>query len=490
MLLAITTTRAPATDLGWLLHKHPARVQTFELAFGAAHVFYPVAQDERCTAVLLLDVDPVGLVRRRGGPPGDGLALQQYVNDRPYVASSLLSVAIAQVYGSALGGRCREKPELVAARLPLEVRIAAVRSRGGEGLLARLFEPLGYELGLRRYPLDERFPEWGESNYFSVKLRAECRLQDLLGHLYVLLPVLDDEKHYWVGEDELAKLLRKGEGWLAGHPERRLIAQRYLKHQRYLTRAALARLADEDHPDPDGEQAAYERAEAALEATLADRGDAQKPASAEPPSRGPTLGTQRLAAVLAALRAAGARSVIDLGCGGGKLLRHLLADARFERIVGLDVSSRALDAAADRLRLERLPPPKRARIELLHGSLVYRDQRLRGFDAAACVEVIEHLDPPRLAALERVLFEFARPRTVVITTPNREYNVRFATLPAGRLRHGDHRFEWTRAEFESWAGRVAERFGYRVRFQPIGPPDDEVGSPTQMAVFELTAEDG
>jgi 3' terminal RNA ribose 2'-O-methyltransferase Hen1 len=175
--------------------------------------------------------------------------------------------------------------------------------------------------------------------------------------------------------------------------------------------------------------------------------------------------------------------VVDLGCGEGRLLKTLIEDRGFERIVGMDVSWRNLEIAQRRLFLDRMPAAQRNRIELIHGSLMYRDKRLGGFDAASVIEVIEHLDPPRLAAFERVLFEHAKPRAVVITTPNSEYNVKFATLPEGRLRHKDHRFEWTRAEFASWAGNVATRFGYQVRFVPVGLEDSSVGAPTQMGVF-------
>lgn len=526
MLLTLTTTRTPATDLGWLLHKHPARVQSFELAFGRAHVFYPEATEQRCTAALLLDVDPIGLVRRRGGPAGEGFSLQQYVNDRPYVASSFMSVAIARVYGSALGGRCNDRPELVSEPLLLEARLAVLPCRGGEVFLRCLFEPLGYKVLAERHALDTKFTDWGDSSYFTVTLHGEQRLCDLLAHLYVLIPVLDNDKHYWVGDDEVEKLLRKGEGWLAAHPERDAITRRYLKHQWSLAREALARLAEEDHPDPDEEHVQHELEEAGLEAqivmdsrgaapgaaavyeviptsaattvlgggavTAVDTDAAANEESSEADGaaeRGPTLNTQRLATVLAALRACEAKSVVDAGCGEGKLLRLLLDDKRFERIVGMDVSLRSLRIAAERLRLDRLPPMKRQRIELMHGSLMYRDARLRidaatPFDAAACVEVIEHLDAPRLAAFERVLFEFARPRTVIITTPNREYNVKWESLPAGQFRHRDHRFEWTRAEFQAWASGVAGRFGYTVRFLPIGPEDADVGAPTQMGVFQ------
>ena len=476
MLLTIRTTQRPATDLGYLLHKNPARAQSFDLSFGRAHVLYPEASDEGCTAALVLDVDPVRLVRGRRGPEGEGGLLAQYVNDRPYVASCFLSVAISNVFGTAMAGRSKERPELAGAAIPLEARLAVLPCRGGEPFLRRLFEPLGYAVHAEVQPVDETRPDWGESRYFTVTLAAEKRLCELLTHLYVLVPVLDDEKHYWVGDDEVEKLLRHGEGWLATHPERELIARRYLKHRRGLVRDAIARLVTEEEPDEDGAEGDDG---GAGDAVAARPRDAEENALERPLS----LNEQRLATVLAALRASGTKRVLDLGCGEGRLLALLLADRSFERVVGMDVSYRALEVAADRLRLDRLPPMQRERIALVHGSLMSRDERLAGFDAAAVVEVVEHLDPPRLAAFERVAFEFARPATVVLTTPNAEYNVRWPSLPAGRFRHRDHRFEWTRAQFEEWAGWVAARFGYTVRFAPVGPVDPEVGSPTQMGIF-------
>jgi 3' terminal RNA ribose 2'-O-methyltransferase Hen1 len=149
----------------------------------------------------------------------------------------------------------------------------------------------------------------------------------------------------------------------------------------------------------------------------------------------------------------------------------------------MDVSYRALERAEERLNRDHLSPVQKSRFQLIQGSLTYRDDRLMGYDAATLVEVIEHLDLNRLAALERVLFEFAHPKLAIVTTPNIEYNIRFATLPAGQLRHRDHRFEWTRTEFQTWANQVAERFGYTVEFFPIGTDDPDVGAPTQMGVF-------
>ncbi len=299
-----------------------------------------------------------------------------------------------------------------------------------------------------------------------MELTHTIRLHDLLTHLYVLVPVLDNDKHYWIGEEEVQKLLRHGEPWLASHPEKELIVRRYLKHRRHLADLALARLIDADPDEVEEVEDQHASEEGQVEQKI-------------------SLNEHRHNAVLAVLRAAGAKRVLDLGCSHGNLLRRLLEDKHFEQIVGLDVSHRALEIARDRLRLDRMPERQRQRISLLHGSLIYRDDRIKGFDAAAVVEVIEHLDKPRLAAFERVLFEFARPMTIIVTTPNVEYNVRFETLAAGQLRHRDHRFEWTRQQFADWATGVGRRFGYSVRFLPVGPEDEQLGAPTQMGVFTV-----
>ena len=466
MLLTITTTHRPATDLGYLLHKHPGRVQSFDISVGTAHVFYPEATEERCTAALLLEVDPVGLVRGRRGSGGDGFALAQYVNDRPYAASSMLAVAIKDVFRTALTGRCDARRELAARPIPLDMHIPALPCRGGLDLARLLFEPLGWTVAATTMPLDPEIPSWGDSRYLDVHLTGDVRLADALNHLYVMLPVLDDSKHYWVSTDEVDKLIRAGGEWLAAHPEKALITRRYLQHRRELTRDAMARLADVDDTEPEELDNALEGARVL-----------------EEPDRPVPLNEQRRGAVLAAVRASGARRVGDLGCGEGVLVADLLADRSITQVVATDVSARALQIAARKLKLDRMSAPQRERIEIFQSSLTYRDQRLAGLDAAVLMEVIEHVDPPRLPAIERAVFGHAAPATVIVTTPNVEHNVRFETLPEGVMRHRDHRFEWTRAEFAAWADRICAAHTYSVRLLPVGTDDPEVGPPTQMAVF-------
>lgn len=455
-----------ATDLGFVLRKHPDRVRTVDVGFGQAHVFYPEATEERCTAVLLVEVDPVGLSRRQRG--ASSATLEPYVNDRPYVASSLLSVAIGRLFGSALGGSCPERPELVEARRAVEVSIPVVAVRGGLELLQRLFTPLGYSVSAQRLPLDDRFPAWGESPYFQVELSTEATIRDVLAHLYVLLPVLDDRKHYWVGDAEVDKLLRRGDPWLAAHPEHELITRRYLRNRGQLTRDALARLTDD-----------------AIDRDLLDTAQAQAEDEAEQPL---SLNDQRHRAVIDELRASEAKRVVDLGCGEGRLLQQLVAEPQLQKICGVDVSLAALDRATRRVSRE-LEGHRAERVELLHGALTYLDRRLIGYDAATIVEVIEHLDLERLDVFTGIVFGQLKPRTVIVTTPNVEYNVHFEKLPPSGLRHGDHRFEWTREEFTSWTKHAAAEYGYTVRHAGIGDDDPATGAPTQMAVFAAIAAD-
>ncbi len=466
MLLTMTTTHKPATDLGYLLHKNPANLNTVTVAFGVVHIFYPVATEDCCTAALLLDIDPVELVRRPS-THGQSFTLDQYVNDRPYAATSFLSVAINTAFGTALAGRCNARPQLVDREIPLLVKLPVLPCRGGEPILRRLFEPLGYELSILPNLVDDRFPDWGDSRYFTVELSRTCTVREFLTHLYVLIPVLDNDKHYWIGDSEVDKLIRFGEGWLATHPDKELITRRYLKHQKSLTTIALERLTDETEDD------------------IAEQEEDALPNNQEVANI--NLNDARLTWAQNQLSQCHAKTVIDMGCGEGKLLQRLVKDPNYEKITGCDVSIRALEKARSRLRLDRLPASQQSRITLIQTALTYYDKRLTGYDAAALIEVVEHLDPSRLSMFERAVFGFAAPRTVIVSTPNADYNTLYPTLPAGQFRHHDHRFEWARAAFQAWGLRVAEEFGYAVEFEGIGPCDDVYGTPTQGAIFTRSA---
>lgn len=465
MLLNISTSHYPATDLGYLLHKHPDKFQSFDLSVGKAHVFYPEAGESKTTISLLLDIDPIDMVREARNLGGDAFPLGQFVNDRPYVASSFMSVAIAKIFSSALNGNCKEKPELVEKKLPFEVSVSVQPApHGGEILIRKFYEPLGYNVNLKRCTLDDHFPEWGDSKYFQLSLANTLSTKDLLSHLYVLIPALDNNKHYFVNENEIEKLLKKGEGWLNGHPAKQEIARRYLHNIRSLSGQAMQLLTDGDTPDN----------------TLPDKD--LHPAGAR--SKKETLHDTRLRTVVDRLLASGAKTVLDLGCGDGKLLRLLAPQRQFSQIVGMDVAYKELLKAKERLGYDEMPPHQQERIRLFQGSLTYRDKRIEGFQAAAVIEVIEHLDPDRLKTFETVLFAHARPATVLITTPNKEYNMVWENLDTGTMRHSDHRFEWSREEFARWASHIATSYPYNFEIVPIGPEVENVGAPTQMAIFK------
>lgn len=465
VLLTVTTTHRPATDLGFLLHKHPDRVQEFQQSFGTVTVFYPEATEERCTVALLLDVDPVRLARSRARNAPD-FSLAQYVNDRSYAASSLLGVAMADVFSTARSGRCNSRQELADTAIPLEIVLPVLPCRGGPDVAHRIFTPLGWSVEAEPIPLDPAFADWGDSRYVRLRLSGVLRLADALNQLHVLLPVLDESKHYWQGPDEVDKLLRSGEGWLASHPEADLITRRYLGRRGSLTRVGLARLAELS--DDVTESIAP-----------ADDEEVQQPAERRVP-----LNTQRHDAVHQVLLDLGARSVIDLGCGPGQFAERLVQTASFTRVAGSDVSTRSLQQAARRLRVDRMTERQAERVELFQGALTYEDDRYAGFDAAVLMEVIEHVDPQRLDAVERVVFGVARPRAVIVTTPNREYNVLYEHLVG--MRHPDHRFEWSRDEFATWSERVAATHGYTVERRGIGELHTTHGTPTQMAIFTRT----
>lgn len=453
MILELTTTHNPATDLGFLLHKHPDKLQTVGLSVGNAHIFYPVANAEICTACLALDINPVDLVRNK---KGGNAFLQHYVNDRPYTSNSFLSTAIVKAFGSAINGTCHNKPELAQIPIPLQAKINSLKVDADFAYLKKLFEPLGYNISYDVLQLDSRFASWGNSKYVNLALENTITLKDLLSHLYVFILALDDDRHYWVTTNDIDVLLRRGENWLEKHPEKEWIIKRYLKNLRNYTNEALLRLAGDK---------LFEEEQLKSERKI-------------------SLHQKRLNKAFDFLKESKAESILDIGCGEGKLLKLLLKDGQFKKIAGTDVSFNELQKAKENLHLNEASPALKERITLFQGSVTYKDERMKGFDAVALVEVIEHLDLERLAAMEKVVFGFAQPVTVVLSTPNAEYNEAFEKLEAGNFRHEDHRFEWKRSEFKNWCEKISNEFGYEVNIYSIGDEEVDIGAPSQMAVFK------
>lgn len=465
-----------ASDLGFLLHKNPYNVHDFTLSFGRAHVFYPQSSDESCTATLFAELDGIDIVKNYRMPKGNSRELKQYVNDRPYSVNSFFTVALSRVYRTAMGGTCNKQPELVKRDLPLSVHLPVLPSRGGEILIRNLFEPLGYEVSVRQYDFDADLQDWGASPYFDVTISNQIRLSELLKHLYVLIPVLDNDKHYWVGFDEVDKLIRNGKDWIPDHPQKNLIVSRYLKKQGSLTRKALAEfqveesaLKTEDDSDLDDSQVQERRSQAEED-------------QLEKKVRLNDLRIEKIARTIADLDVS---SVMDLGCGEGKYLREYLKIQKLNKIIGVEVSTAVLDRAEQRLKIDRMPERVREKISLLQGSLTYKDQRLKSMDLATCIEVIEHIDEDRLDAFAESVFGFAKPKYAIITTPNVEYNVTFENMPEGKLRHNDHRFEWDRKTFQNWCQNICDKYNYKVSYDAIGEEHEEYGAPTQMALFRL-----
>ena len=429
------------------------------MSYGKAYVFYPEVSDECTTMALLLDIDPIDLARGKLGSNEGGLF--DYVNDRPYTSTSFMSTAIARIFSSAMNGRCDKKQSLADTPLNLTAKLFSLKDGGYNELAKQLFEPLGYEVSIEQYLLDDKFQEWGNSPYINLTISNTIKLCDLLNHIYVLIPVFDKQKHYYIESSEINKLLTHGQGWLENHPYKEKIVNRYFSIKKDYAKTVLENFLSNESKEE----------------------DINSNEISEETTKKTSLNNLRLQKVKDVVLSSGASSVIDLGCGEGKLTELLLKEPQIKKITACDVSISSLEKAAKRLHIDNMPSYKKDKLTLMQASLTYKDTRFEGFDCACIVEVIEHIDATRIPSFERIIFEFAAPKTVIITTPNKNYNVNYKTLCADKLRHNDHRFEWSKEEFENWANNICKKFSYTVELCGIGEEDEQQQTATQMGVF-------
>ncbi|MFN8672328.1 MAG: 3' terminal RNA ribose 2'-O-methyltransferase Hen1 [Candidatus Sericytochromatia bacterium] len=460
MLLSITCEDKNCQELSWILHKRPDKIQSFPIISGNAYVFYPEYSDNKVKVCLALDIDTINLVRKLRLPVAS-YALQHYVNDKPYTASSFMSSAIANVFSSALNGICKEKPEIVDLILPLEVEISVLKVLGGEALIKRLFEPLGYQIEVESFNLDEDFKNWGKSRYYKIKLKNNITIKELLSHLYVLIPVFDMDKHFYIGTTEVESFLKKGDKWLQIHPEKGAIVRRYFKNLGKYSNLVLNRLND------------------SLENTYQ-----EMEIPKEIKEKKESLQKIRLNTVLEKLENLYTTSVVDIGCGEGMLLKLLKSKKRFEKICGTDVMYQNLLIAKDKLDLEETTTHRADRIKLFQSSILYKDERLKEYETVCLIEVIEHIEEDRLDSLEEILFGYLNPKYAIISTPNAEYNAVYMPENPTNFRHDDHRFEWNRDQFRQWVNKICEKFSYSAEFFDIGDVHEKLGTPTQAVIFK------
>jgi 3'' terminal RNA ribose 2''-O-methyltransferase Hen1 len=454
MLLTITYKGKDTQDLGYMLFKNPNRPQSVKLTTGSAYVYYPKVSDEETTIALLLDINSLDLAKGEKGKDVQPQSLFDYVNDRPYVASSFLATAMNKVFGTAISGRGDEYQELVDSKLNLSATIHMFPCPVDKERINKVFEPLGYEVNYETFLLDNKFPEWGDSKYVNLTVSGNVVLRDLLKQIILLIPVFDKFKHYDVSnQDELNKLLKLGDGWLSDHPEKDFIVNRYLQFKKGLVNKAQEHLkSDVDEIEESIDKAVTEKEE--------------------------SLNTTRFNSVINELIKIEAKSVLDIGCSNGKLLEAIRDKMPNIKLAGIDVHLKAVSIADKMANKKDLD-----KIDFFQSSILYKDKRFKGYDAVTAIEVMEHIDEFKLYLFEKVLFGYINPRVAILTTPNKDYNENYDNINNKGLRHFDHRFEFTKREFESWVTKICSKYGYIYFFKSIGKADEKDQQPTLMVTF-------
>lgn len=453
MFLSIAVSGEHAPDLGFVLYKHPGRFFEKSASKGRVTGGFTENREDFAEFTLAVEIDPVERVRGVNWDRG----IASYVEPMPFLAASHMSQALSQALGSAMNGVLGSKDPVIDTRVkaagvkpwPLTIKVGAVRC--SPYMIESLFSELGWSVEIESHNLDVPGVSEDDDRPLHVfTLKGEATVSDALTQLYVLLPVLDPSRHYFYDESEARKLFEKGGDWLKGHSSRDLIISRYLSKSKEL-RGYARQLFGNFQEKKDLDELIAE-----TEELMRDWDD--------PDDTSPHQ--QRHSQIIRDVVSWGARSVIDLGCGEGRLLERLVRIAPDMRVVGIEPSAREIERARKRLSNnpgKNLDP----RVEFVHGSAMYGDERFKDFDAAILSEVIEHVDEDRLSLLARSVFGIMAPRRVVITTPNGDYNRVFGLRP-GEFRHADHRFEWTLAECQAWVVGVTAAYPYEAEITPVG----------------------
>ncbi|TDL78499.1 3' terminal RNA ribose 2'-O-methyltransferase Hen1 [Peribacillus frigoritolerans] len=443
MQLTIKATGDNVKAISYLLSKNPNNLYERNHKGHLVRLFYSKFEETELEVTIFVTPDPIDLVKNNS----NSYDITHYINDREFAVSSLFCSFIRSALGTALNGQPKEEySEWVNYRFSFQFEFGPVVSSLSDKQLKDLFEPIGYEVAISRPDIEYSFEMKDKSSARSICLKGMKTLQNGLRQLFVLIPVIDNYKHYYIDDKEIEKLERYGEGWLEDHPKRDYIYRQSLRFKEIFS------IVENKKTE--------EKKEEKIEKVR--------------------LNDLRYEKIIDFVNQMKPRSIVDFGSGEGKLSVRLGFADGVKEIMAVEPSQSATLKAIERFdkvkNKEKFVVP-----ETIWGSLFYYDERLKGKDVMILCEVIEHIDEFRLPkVLDTILHDY-QPNALIITTPNREYNEIYDM--EDHFRHNDHRFEWTRAEFRHWCEERNHRKIYDLQFEGIGEEHDRHGFPTQMCVF-------
>ncbi|WIM41190.1 3' terminal RNA ribose 2'-O-methyltransferase Hen1 [Paenibacillus sp. PK4536] len=478
MYLTIKATGTHASMISHLLAKNPNNLYDRTEKGARIRLVYTSFQPEETEVLLFVTPDPIDLVK--GSP--DHYDITQYINDRELVVSSLFCSYIRPALGTALNGKPKaDYIDWVEHPFTLHMSMGPVASDLPDSMIESLFQPLGYEVQMERGEIDYSFDLKNRSTVRHIQISGQQTLQHMLRQLYILIPVLDNYKHYYISDDEIERLQRYGEGWLSTHPQHDLIIKRSLRFAPLIKEYEQKVAKNEDITNVSTELSTHQAEASEMKSELSEDQDKQYDSNqTEPPVI--RLNELRYRAIVEQVsQLPQHKQIVDFGAGEGKLSVRLGEIEGVEQIWAVEPSMQSQLRAIDRFaklegRTDYVIPV------VTTGSLFYRDERWVDQDVIILCEVIEHINEVRLPQVIHTLFTDYRPQTLIMTTPNREYNEVYQ-MGKDEIRHTDHRFEWTRAELEQYCTQWIQDRPYTFTLSGIGEKHEQYGQPTQMVVF-------